>query len=297
MNGVHLDIAEWKQKKELERGAIAAAQQMALRQVIQNGETLGRYLLGRGRLASKLTSGNTALVLQEFPDSQAALTFQEWQTFGRNISKSAKGVSILTQQDGYLTVEKVFDLSQTYGNKPYPLVLLTAGEDYMQKALEALAPFCPVPIRKSKEITDSVLFASERQAILYRPDATEQQRFRYLPGAILQAYAEYYEPGVSQTDQVQFTPLPSALNFAAGSASHLRKDISSSWRSIFLCSRVRMSARFWKTSGNSPVPWGTVCRKPYQKRSPHNFLCRKLSYEVPPCGQNVTMNGFSGEFF
>lgn len=207
MNGVHLDIAEWKQKKELERGAIAAAQQMALRQVIQNGETLGRYLLGRGRLASKLTSGNTALVLQEFPDSQAALTFQEWQTFGRNISKSAKGVSILTQQDGYLTVEKVFDLSQTYGNKPYPLVLLTAGEDYMQKALEALAPFCPVPIRKSKEITDSVLFASERQAILYRPDATEQQRYRYLPGAILQAYAEYYEPGVSQADQVQFYSL------------------------------------------------------------------------------------------
>ena len=48
----------------------------------------------------------------------------------RNTSKSAKGVSILTQQDGYLTVEKVFDLSQTYGNKPYPLVLLTAGEDY-----------------------------------------------------------------------------------------------------------------------------------------------------------------------
>ena len=134
MNGVHLDIAEWKQKKELERGAIAAAQQMALRQVIQNGETLGRYLLGRGRLASKLTSGNTALVLQEFPDSQAALTFQEWQTFGRNISKSAKGVSILTQQDGYLTVEKVFDLSQTYGNKPYPLVLLTAGEDYKSEA-------------------------------------------------------------------------------------------------------------------------------------------------------------------
>lgn len=207
MNGVHLDIAEWKQKKELERGAIAAAQQMALRQVIQNGETLGRYLLGRGRLASKLTSGNTALVLQEFPDSQAALTFQEWQTFGRNISKSAKGVSILTQQDGYLTVEKVFDLSQTYGNKPYPLVLLTAGEDYMQKALEALAPFCPVPIRKSKEIAHSVLFASERQAILYRPDATEQQRFRYLPGAILQAYAEYYEPGVSQADQVQFYSL------------------------------------------------------------------------------------------
>ena len=104
-------------------------------------------------------------------------------------------------------MEKVFDLSQTYGNKPYPIVLLTTGENYAQKALTALAPFCPVPIRKSKEITDSVLFASERQAILYRPDATEQQRFRYLPGAILQAYAEYYEPGVSQADQVQFYSL------------------------------------------------------------------------------------------
>ena len=207
MNGVHLDIAEWKQKKELERGAIAAAQQMALRQVIQNGETLGRYLLGRGRLASKLTSGNTALVLQEFPDSQAALTFQEWQAFGRNISKSAKGVSILAYQNDCLTVEKVFDLSQTYGNKPYPIVLLTTGENYTQKALTALAPFCPVPIRKSKEIADPVLFVPEGQAIFYRPDSTEQQRFRYLPGAILQAYAEYYEPGVSQADQVQFYSL------------------------------------------------------------------------------------------
>ena len=116
-----LPIEEWKAKKQAELKETIAAQKSVLQEVVQDGQRLADYLYGRGRLGSHITSGNAALVLQTLPRARAVLTAKDWDKFGRRVNKGAKGIPQLVRVNGYYNVGSIFDVSMTYGNKPYPI--------------------------------------------------------------------------------------------------------------------------------------------------------------------------------
>lgn len=139
-----LPIEEWKAKKQAELKETIAGQRSVLQEVVQDGQRLADYLYGRGRLGSHITSGNAALVLQTLPQARAVLTAKDWDKFGRRVNKGAKGIPQLVRVNGYYNVGSIFDVSMTYGNKPYPIPEIKPEQ--MDKAIKELERLSPVNI-------------------------------------------------------------------------------------------------------------------------------------------------------
>lgn len=180
-----LDIEEWKEKKKKERDKTVVAQKEALTEVLSSGETLGNYLVGRGRLTSHLTSGNAALVLKENPQATAVQTYEQWKAFGRNIYKGKTGTMILTQRDGYLATDKVFDISQTVGNKEYPSHSVAGNTAKLKAAINALMEFAPVEVQYTSGEGLPAEYIPESELLECRKDVPPEDVFRYLPQAII----------------------------------------------------------------------------------------------------------------
>ena len=158
-----LPIEEWKAKKQAELKETIAAQKSALQEVVQDGQRLADYLYGRGRLGSHITSGNAALVLQTLPQARAVLTAKDWDKFGRRVNKGAKGIPQLVRVNGYYNVGSIFDVSMTYGNKPYPIPEIKPEQ--MDKAIKELERLSPVNIIFQNE--GVVGYDAEQHAIVF----------------------------------------------------------------------------------------------------------------------------------
>lgn len=164
-----LPIEEWKAKKQAELKETIAAQKSVLQEVVQDGQRLADYLYGRGRLGSHITSGNAALVLQTLPQARAVLTAKDWDKFGRRVNKGAKGIPQLVRVNGYYNVGSIFDVSMTYGNKPYPIPEIKPEQ--MDKAIKELERLSPVNIIFQNE--GVVGYDAEQHAIVF-PTAMPQ---------------------------------------------------------------------------------------------------------------------------
>lgn len=66
-----IPLEEWKEQKKAEREALADKQLAAMEGFCTSGKALSVYLYGRGRLGSRLSSGNAALVLEQIPMARA----------------------------------------------------------------------------------------------------------------------------------------------------------------------------------------------------------------------------------
>ena len=159
-----LPIEEWKAKKQAELKETIAAQKSVLQEVVQDGQCLADYLYGRGRLSSHITSGNAALVLQTLPQARAVLTAKDWDKFGRRVNKGAKGIPQLVRVNGYYNVGSIFDVSMTYGNKPYPIPEIKPEQ--MDKAIKELERLSPVNIIFQNE--GVVGYDAEQHAIVFQ---------------------------------------------------------------------------------------------------------------------------------
>ena len=129
------NIEEWKAKKLAERQETFAAQEEALKDLFASGQTLANYFYQRGRLGSHITAGNTALILRTNPLACAVMSADDWSKYGRRVSKGCTGIAQIVRSNGYYAVAKVFDISQTYGNKPYPIPEIKP-EQMERRALE-----------------------------------------------------------------------------------------------------------------------------------------------------------------
>lgn len=178
-----LPIEEWKAKKQAELKETIAAQRSALQEVVQDGQRLADYLYGRGRLGSHITSGNAALVLQTLPQARAVLTAKDWDKFGRRVNKGAKGIPQLVRVNGYYNVGSIFDVSMTYGNKPYPIPEIKPEQ--MDKAIKELERLSPVNIIFQNE--GVVGYDAGQHAIVF-PTAMPQREVlaRLPPKSLLQ---------------------------------------------------------------------------------------------------------------
>ena len=187
-----LPIEEWKAKKQAELKETIAAQKSVLQEVVQDGQRLADYLYGRGRLGSHITSGNAALVLQTLPQARAVLTAKDWDKFGRRVNKGAKGIPQLVRVNGYYNVGSIFDVSMTYGNKPYPIPEIKPEQ--MDKAIKELERLSPVNIIFQNE--GVVGYDAEQHAIVFRTAMPQCEVLARLPAEIVIATAEQHTPGL-----------------------------------------------------------------------------------------------------
>ena len=207
-----LPIEEWKAKKQAELKETIAAQRSALQEVVQDGQRLADYLYGRGRLGSHITSGNAALVLQTLPQARAVLTAKDWDKFGRRVNKGAKGIPQLMRVNGYYNVGSIFDVSLTYGNKPYPIPEIKPEQ--MDKAIKELERLSPVNIIFQNE--GVVRYDAERHAIVFPTAMPQREVLARLPAEIVIATAEQHTPGISQAPYLRKTAMAVSVEFCRG---------------------------------------------------------------------------------
>lgn len=204
-----LPIEEWKAKKQAELKETIAAQKSALQEVVQDGQRLVDYLYGRGRLGSHITSGNAALVLQTLPQARAVLTAKDWDKFGRRVNKGAKGIPQLVRVNGYYNVGSIFDVSMTYGNKPYPIPEIKPEQ--MDKAIKELERLSPVNIIFQNE--GVVGYDAEQHAIVFPTAMPQREVLARLPAEIVIATAEQHTPGISQAPYLRKTAMAVSVEF------------------------------------------------------------------------------------
>ena len=204
-----LPIEEWKAKKQAELKETIAAQKSVLQEVVQDGQRLADYLYGRGRLGSHITSGNAALVLQTLPQARAVLTAKDWDKFGRRVNKGAKGIPQLVRVNGYYNVGSIFDVSMTYGNKPYPIPEIKPEQ--MDKAIKELERLSPVNIIFQNE--GVVGYDAEQHAIVFPTAMPQREVLARLPAEIVIATAEQHTPGISQAPYLRKTAMAVSVEF------------------------------------------------------------------------------------
>ena len=145
------NIEEWKAKKLAERQETFAAQEEALKDVFASGQTLANYFYQRGRLGSHITAGNTALILRVNPLACAVMSADDWSKYGRRVSKGSTGIAQIVRSNGYYAVAKVFDISQTYGNKPYPIAAVESTKQ-IEKAIDVMREISPIPVLPKNKV-------------------------------------------------------------------------------------------------------------------------------------------------
>ena len=171
------NIEEWKAKKLAERQETFAAQEEALKDVFASGQVLANYFYQRGRLGSHITAGNTALILRANPLACAVLSADEWSKYGRRVSKGCTGIAQIVRSNGYYAVAKVFDISQTYGNKPYPIAA----------------------VENTKQIETAI------DELVFCAALPPQELLQRLPAEIVMATAESAYAGISENELLRQT--------------------------------------------------------------------------------------------
>lgn len=222
MYDTDFDVEAWKAQKQEERQIAFAAQEGALRDVFESGQTLTDYFYGRGRLGSHITSGNAAVLLEAFPLAKAIMPLEEWNKYGRRISKGAEGISQVARNNGYYTVVKVFDLSQTYGNKPYPIGTLETKEQ-MEKAINVLTEICPIPCVMSNDCHD-VIYNAEKDEITLPTDRQPEEVLQWLPAQIVLAVAEHSYEEISENPYMRQTAAAVAVEVCGRLGIHAPPD-------------------------------------------------------------------------
>ena len=144
-----------------------------------SGQTLANYFYQRGRLGSHITAGNTALILRAHPLACAVMSADEWSKYGRRVSKGCTGIAQIVRSNGYYSVAKVFDISQTYGNKPYPIAAVESTKQ-IEKAIDVMREISPIPVLPKNEV-EGFCYDDERQELVFCAAIPPQELLLYLP--------------------------------------------------------------------------------------------------------------------
>lgn len=178
-----MSVEQWKEQKQTERNDAFKAQQSAMEEVLSSGQSLTAYLLGRGRLGSHITSGNAAIVLKQVPQARAVLSFEDWSRYGRRVNKGAVGIPQLVRRNGYYAVEKQFDVSQTYGNKPYPTP--TIPPEQIPAAIDVLREISLFPVVLNADPNLTPGYVPQEDTIFYPSASPLEEVLRNLPSQIV----------------------------------------------------------------------------------------------------------------
>ena len=200
-----MSAEQWKEQKQAERNDAFKAQQSAMEEVLSSGQSLTAYLLGRGRLGSHITSGNAAVVLKQVPQARAVLSFEDWSRYGRRVNKGAVGIPQLVRRNGYYAVEKQFDVSQTYGNKPYstPTIL----PEQIPAAIHVLREISLVPVVLNADPNLAPGYAPQEDTIFYPSVSPLEEVLRNLPSQIVESAIQNLIPDHVETEYAKLMGL------------------------------------------------------------------------------------------
>lgn len=185
---------EWRETKEAERKQLMERRQAAITKALSSGENLAQYLAGRGRLGSRYSSGNAALILDQNPKARAVKSLEEWASLGRRIGRGEHGIQIIGREDGYWRVQRVFELTQTYGPRPCKLPCLSANEPKkLEAALDVLGAFSPVQLTAIDQMEMPVRYDPQAGVIQISASATPEELFPSLAAEIVTAHVTLTE--------------------------------------------------------------------------------------------------------
>lgn len=192
MNGITRE--EWRDEKEAERRQLADRQQAALTKALSNGENLAQYLAGRGRLGSRYSSGNSALILDQNPRARVVKSLEEWGSLGRRVGRGEHGIQIIGRERGYWRVLRVFELAQTYGARPCKIPRLSANEpEELETALDALGAFSPVQLAAVEQMEVPARYDPQAGVIQISAAAAPEELFGALAAEIVKAHVTMTE--------------------------------------------------------------------------------------------------------
>ena len=136
-----LPIEEWKAKKQSRNLKKPLRRKNPhCRKLCRMASVLPTICTAGGGLVVISHPAMQHLCCKTLPQARAILTAKDWDKFGRRVNKGAKGIPQLVRVNGYYNVGSIFDVSMTYGNKPYPIPEIKPEQ--MDKAIKELdAPF------------------------------------------------------------------------------------------------------------------------------------------------------------
>ena len=99
------------------------------------------------------------------------------------MNKGAVGIPQLVRRNGYYAVEKYFDVSQTYGNKPYPTP--TIPPEQIPAAINVLREISLVPVVLNADPNLVPGYAPQEDTIFYPSTYPLEEVLRDLPSQIV----------------------------------------------------------------------------------------------------------------
>ena len=121
----------------------------------------------------------------------------------------AERIPQLVRVNGYYNVGSIFDVSMTYGNKPYPIPEIKPEQ--MDKAIKELERLSPVNIIFQNE--GVVGYDAEQHAIVFPTAMPQCEVLARLPAEIVIATAEQHTPGISQAPYLRKTAMAVSVEF------------------------------------------------------------------------------------
>lgn len=100
-------------------------------------------------------------------------------------------------------VAKVFDISQTYGNKPYPIAAVENTKQ-IEKAIDVMREISPIPVLPKNEV-EGFCYDAERQELVFCAAIPPQELLQRLPAEIVMAAAESAYAGISENELLRQT--------------------------------------------------------------------------------------------
>ena len=119
------------------------------------------------------------------------------------IEQLARQRKVLYRQNGYYAVAKVFDVSQTYGNKPYPIAAVESTKQ-IEKAIDVMREISPIPVLPKNEV-EGFCYDAERQELVFCAAIPPQELLQRLPAEIVMAAAESSYAGISENELMRQT--------------------------------------------------------------------------------------------
>lgn len=208
-----IPLDEWKAKKQAEREALGQKQLAAMESFCGSGKALSVYLYGRGRLGSRLSSGNAALILQQIPLARAVYPMRIWNQNGRYVNKGARGITVLSRKGNgkryYLTPETVFDVSQTNGNTPYQQWAIQDNPKQQHIAVQSIVELARVSVEIGEPATGIAEYLPDEQRIVVSKGASDIQLLQELPAVVVQSCLDLDAPDTN----------PAEVRFLSGAAA------------------------------------------------------------------------------
>lgn len=190
---------DYKAMKQAERQELIDMQDRDVQIITSDPETYRAYLDIQAANPG-LSPGNLAMVLGQKPYATQVASLDKWNRLGRSVSTGQRGIRILVpkryKDSRGLTrtgfePDRVFDVSQTTGNRLPPKLQLQEGTPELETALRALIRQCPAAIEPLEYFEDRSVYDPDSRTILLKEGLTDSQTFYYL--AKETAHAQFHK--------------------------------------------------------------------------------------------------------